>query len=504
MKKSIKIFVFAAGLLSLTSCEKFLDVNDNPNGPTEQYLILSARLPGALVSTINQETVQINQLAAFWAGYWGTTSEATNKFYKEKTYNGVAIRGTRDGIQIWEGTYNTLLYYQLIKEQALKENAPFYSGIAKIMQGWHFLHLVDMYNNVPFDEALNRTLYLQPKYEDGKTVYEKSVSLITEGMAEIKGAAADQSPGKADIIFSGDKQLWAKFGNTLKLRALIRQSQTNNDAYITAEIDKIKMEGSGFLGLGQNAATKPGYINSKGKMNPFWETNYRGVNASATNHVDLRPTQYIIDKYRGLNDPRLASLYVSIGGTFKGVLFGNPNVDAQYAAKSTSAFKGPTENDGKPTGLFKSFDQALILMGSFESLFLQAEAANRGWIAGSDQTFYEQGIAESFKYMEVAAAEFTAYNAQPTVKLSGAAPADRLKRIIEQKWLALNSISSLEAWSDYRRLGFPEIPNSLLAPSPTARPLRLMYPESERQTNAVESGKQGNDEVTVGKIWWNK
>lgn len=504
MKKSIKIFVFAASLFSLTSCEKFLDVNDNPNGPTEQYLILSARLPGALISTVNQETVQINQLAAFWAGYWGTTSEATNQFYKEKTYNGVAIRGTRDGIQIWEGTYNTLLYYQLIKEQAQKETAPFYSGIAKIMQGWHFLHLVDIYNNVPFDEALNRTQYLQPKYEDGKIVYEKSVQLITEGINEVKAAAADQNPGKADIIFGGDKQLWAKFGNTLKLRALIRQSEANNEAYIAAEIDKIKQEGTGFLGLGENVATKPGYINSKGKMNPFWETNYRGVNASATNHVSLRPSQHIINVYSVLKDPRLASLYTSIDGAFKGVIFGNPVVDEQYAAKKTSAFKGPNENNGKATGLFKSFDQASVLMGSFESLFLQAEAANRGWISGSDQIFYEQGIAESFKYMEVNAGLFAAYNEQATVKLS-AAPADqRIKRIIEQKWLALNSISSLEAWSDYRRLGFPEIPNSLLAPSPDARPLRLMYPESERQTNAAEAAKQGNDEVTVGKIWWNK
>ncbi|WP_316747488.1 SusD/RagB family nutrient-binding outer membrane lipoprotein [Pedobacter gandavensis] len=504
MKKSIKIFVFAAGLFSLTSCEKFLDVNDNPNKPTEQYLILSARLPGALISTVNQETIQINQLASFWAGYWGTTKEANNQFFKEKTYNGVGIRGTRDGIPIWEGTYNTLLYYQLIREQAQKENAPFYSGIAKIMQGWHFLHLVDIYNNVPFEEALNRTQYLQPKYEDGKTVYEKSVQLITEGINEIKSAAPDQSPAKADVIFGGDKQLWTKFANTVKLRALIRQSQAGNDAFITAELDKIKQEGTGFLGLGESAAAKPGYINSKGKMNPYWETNYRGVNASATNQVSLRPTQYLIDTYAGLKDPRLPALYVSIDGAFKGVLFGNPNADEQYAAKKTSAFKGPTENNGKATGLFKSFDQPLVLLASFESLFLQAEAANRGWISGSDQTFYEQGIAESFKYMEVNAGLFTAYNDQKTVKLTEVPADQRIKRIIEQKWLALNSISSLEAWSDYRRLGFPGIPNSLLAPSPTARPLRLMYPESERQTNAAEAGKQGNDDVTVGKIWWNK
>ncbi|RQO70740.1 SusD/RagB family nutrient-binding outer membrane lipoprotein [Pedobacter sp. KBW06] len=502
MKTSIKIFILATGLFGLSSCEKFLDVNDNPNAPINENLLLSAKLPAALISTVNQETGQMNQLAALWAGYWGTTSEATNQFFKEKTYNGVAIRGTRDGIQIWEGSYNTLLYYQLIKEQAQKEGALFYSGIAKIMQAWHFLHLVDLYNNVPFEEALLGTQFLTPKYENGKTVYEKSLQLITEGVNDIKSASSLDAPGKADVIFEGNRQLWAKFGNTLKLRALLRQSETGNDAYISAEIARINQEGSGFLGLGENAYAKPGYLNSKDKMNPFWEVNYRNAGGQTTNHISLRPTAYIIDQYTTLKDPRLATLYTSVNGTYKGVLFGNPNVDAQYSAANTSAFKGPVENGGKASGLFKSFDQPSVLLASFESLFIQAEAALRGWIPGVPKTFYEQGIAESFKYMEVAASNFAAYNQQSSVSLD-AAP-DKLKRIIEQKWLALNSISSLEAWSDYRRLGFPEIPNSLLAPSVTARPLRLMYPESERQTNAQQTGLQGNDEVTESKIWWDK
>lgn len=486
----------------MSSCQKFLDVNDNPNAPVNENLTLSAKLPAALISTVNQETGQINQLSALWAGYWGTTSEATNQFFKEKTYNGVAIRGTRDGIQIWEGSYNTLLYYQLIKEQAQKEGSPFYLGITKIMQGWHFLRMVDLYNNVPFDEALQGIKYLSPKYEDGKTVYEKSINLISEGINDIKSAAAIHAPGKADVIFEGNKQLWAKFGNTIKLRALIRQSQADNNAYITGELNKISQEGSGFLAAGESAYAKPGYLNTNGKMNPFWESNYRNAGGQATNHLSLRPTVYIIDKYNKLNDPRLAALYISVNGTFKGVLFGNPNVEDQYSAKNTSSFKGPLENGGKATGLFKSFDQPSVLLASFESLFLQSEAASRNWISGSAKAFYEQGITESFKYMSVDAADFTAYNAQSEVNFDAAA--NKLERIIEQKWLALNSISSFEAWTDYRRLGYPDIPNSLLAPAPDSRPLRLMYPESERQTNPEQSNQQGNDNVTEGKIWWNK
>lgn len=500
--KILHYTILGLGLLTLGSCEKFLDVNDNPNSPVSENLGLNAKLPAALISTVNQETGQINQLTALWSGYWGTTSEASNQFFKEKTYNGVGIRGTRDGLQIWEGSYNTLLYYELIKKQAIAENSLFYSGIAKIMQGWHFMRLVDLYNNVPFDEALQGTQYIAPRYESGKTVYEKSVQLITDGIQDIKAASPASSPAQADVIFAGNKALWTKFANTIKLRALIHQSAANNESYIQAEIAKIVAEGSGFLNAGESATAQPGYLNSNGKMNPFWESNYRNAGGQTTNHLALRPTVYIIDQYQALNDPRLAKIYVPVNGNYKGVLFGNPQVENQYNAANTSAFRGPNENDGKPAGLFKSFDQPSILMASFESLFLQAEAAQRGWISGNKQQLFETAIQESMKYLTVAQPEISTYLQQASLNLNAAA--NPVERIISQKWLALNSISSAEAWNDYRRTGFPQIPNSLQAPSANARPQRLMYPESEIQTNGSEVDKQGDDDILTGKIWWDQ
>lgn len=499
--KILHYTILTAGLLSLGSCKKFLDVNDNPNSPVSENLTLSAKLPAALISTVNQETGQINQLTALWGGYWGTTSEGTNLFFKEKTYNGVAIRGTRDGIQIWEGTYNTLLYYELIKRQAIQENALYYSGIAKIMQGWHFMRLVDLYNNVPFDEALQGTQFITPTYESGKSVYEKSIQLITDGIQDIKAASPAGTPAQADVIFAGNKILWTKFANTIKLRGLLRQSEANNEAYIKNEIERIAQEGSGFLNAGESALARPGYLNTNGKMNPFWESNYRNAGGQTTNHLNIRPTVYVINKYESLNDPRLEKIYVPVKGVYRGVLFGNPQVENQYNAANTSAFRGPVENDNKPAGLFKSFDQPSVLLSSFESLFLQAEAAQRGWIGGSSQTYYQTAIQESMKYLTVAQPEINTYLQQTGVTLTTAA--NPVQRIIEQKWLALNSISGMEAWSDFRRTGFPDIPNSLQAPSADARPLRLMYPESERQTNGGQTDKQGNDDIITAKVWWN-
>src|SRR6218665_475395 len=293
MKNILSLILIFISAVAFTSCSDYLDVNDNPNAPVSENLKLSAKLPAALVSSVNQESVQLNQIGAFWGGYWGTTSEGVNLFPDLKNYNGPAIRHQRDGIPVWENAYTNLLYYQLIREQAASEDAFFYLGIAKIMQGWHFLRLVDIYNNIPFDQALQGTVFPTPKYEDGKTVYEKSIALISDGMEDIKAARAGSEPGSDDILFKGSRTLWLKFANTIKLRALVRQSEAGNDTYVKAEAQKIQSEGSGFLGAGEHAAIQPGYLMTAGKMNPLWENFYRNVQGiSTSNHIDIRPTVY--------------------------------------------------------------------------------------------------------------------------------------------------------------------------------------------------------------------
>src|SRR5690606_1080773 len=104
MKNIIKIAIVSGLSALMVSCENFLDVNVNPNAPVNENLTLSAKLPAALNSTAAQESGQLNQLGAFWGGYWGTASEALASFNDIKYYDGVGIRGSRDGIQIWENT----------------------------------------------------------------------------------------------------------------------------------------------------------------------------------------------------------------------------------------------------------------------------------------------------------------------------------------------------------------------------------------------------------------
>ncbi|WP_143959778.1 SusD/RagB family nutrient-binding outer membrane lipoprotein [Litoribacter populi] len=485
-------------LVILASCEGFLDVNENPNAPIVTNLPLSAKLSGALVSTVNQETLQINQIGGFWGGYWGTNNDGANLYFDLKTYNGPAIRSQREGIPVWENGFNNVLYFKLIQKEAELANNHFYMGTSKIMQGWLFLRLVDFYGNIPFDDAAQGNEKLQPRYEDGQIVYQKAINLITSGILNLKQSGPIPATN-GDVMFQGNVDNWIRFANTVKLRALVRQSEVGNDSYVQEQLALISQEGSGFLN--QHAQVDPGYLNTAGKMNPFWERYYRDVQGNATaNHQNIRPTTFLISQLQDRNDPRLTKLFQPVNGEFKGVIFGNSDAgDPAFERVNTSAFLGPAEN-GSPTGLFRSHNQASMMMSSFESLFLQAEAAQRGWISGSPADFYNRAILESFQLLTVSANETSQYIGQAEVALESAE--NPLHRIIGQKWLALNSINSIEAWNDYRRLGWPEYP-ATAASGVIGRPFRLMYPETERGTNIEQVLAQGNDMINQ-KIWWNR
>lgn len=496
-KLTIITFIFLVSV----GCDSFLDVNENPNAPIATNLPLSAKLPAALVSTVNQETEQISQIGGFWGGYWGTNNEGSNLFFDLKTYNGLDIRDQRDGIPVWENGYNNILYFRLIQDEATEENDLFYIGTSKIMQGWIFLRLVDFYNNVPFDEAAQGNAFLTPTYEAGEQVYRKAIALISEGIADVRTSNISPALNHGDIMFGGQKHLWAKFGNTVKLRALIRQSEKGDPSYIDSEIQKIREDGSGFLQRGESALINPGYLNTPGKLNPFWASYYRDAQgANTSNHQHIRPTTYLLDQYKALADPRMERIYTAVNGEFKGVLFGNPDAgDPAYARANTSAFKGPIENGGNPTGLFHAYNQSSILLSDTESLFLQTEAAWRGWISGDPAALLDDAIASSLDYLKVSSAEKAAYLEADAARFGQAS--DKLAHIIRQKWLALNSISSIEAWNDFRRLNMPDFPSSI-ASGIEGRPMRLMYPETERGTNYEQVIAQGSDFTTRDKVWW--
>jgi hypothetical protein len=86
MNKNIKKFVFAAlvGSVAFTSCNKYLDVNENPNNPEKVE-------PNLLLPTVEASVSQIvgNQLQVYgglWAQYW-TQAPSSSQYQTIDQYN---------------------------------------------------------------------------------------------------------------------------------------------------------------------------------------------------------------------------------------------------------------------------------------------------------------------------------------------------------------------------------------------------------------------------------
>ncbi|MFZ4862799.1 SusD/RagB family nutrient-binding outer membrane lipoprotein [Sphingobacterium sp. Mn56C] len=489
--------------LTIQSCT--MDINVNPNRPTassSEFL-----LPPALLKLATYESVTLNELGAFFAGYWGKANDVSiGGGGATLSYLDMIVNYSISDVfanSVWENAYSNIYNIKRMEDKEEHVN-PAYAGICKILRAWYFLRLVDHYNNVPFFEASdpdNRT----PRYDQGERVYQEAVKLISSGIALLQDVPqGSKIPSTDDILFKGDLTLWRKLGNTVKLRALIRQSEVAVPAYIQKEILVILKEGSGFLT--EDALLNPGFTTNAGQMNSFWTAFYRTTNDNiVSNYNGYRPTQYLLAQYKAVNDPRMAQNYVAIAGDFKGVVLGSGN-DASQNFAVTSAFKGPKENNNQDGGLFKSPTQGLLLLAASESYFLQAEAAQRGWLAGhSAADLYSKAIKASFRYIGLSADKALEFLAQNSVDLAQAP--NKIERIVRQKWLALNGIDGAEAWADYRRLGIPDAPGSLLVDATgKTHPIRLRYPTSEVNNNAQQVREQGDIVGTdrAFRVFWQK
>ncbi|WP_041257651.1 SusD/RagB family nutrient-binding outer membrane lipoprotein [Fibrella aestuarina] len=494
MLRKLKYIAALTAVLTLNSCgSDYLDINKNPNDAVSSTpeLVLSA----ALNATAGLLTH--NQVGHFWAGHW-SPSGSVSGFNPEKTYDLPSNFSTG----IWTSSYDNLADYDYIEKAATTSKQPAFIGIAKVMKAYVFQRLVDTYGNVPYTEALKGTAILRPKYDDAQSIYDALVADLDVAVTNLKTpiASDNPSPGGADIVFAGNMSKWLRFANTLKLRLLLRQTNiASKESAIKSGIAKAVSDG-GFLGADENALSTPGYLKSTGKQNPFWENyGFTVSNTLSGNHDFYTNADFFITYLVSNNDPRLSRFATpatdaQYRGQYRGVPFGEGSDPYLYA--KTAGF-GPA--------ILKGFDQPQVLMQSAESFFLQAEAAFRGYTSGNAQTLFENGITESFKFLGVTDAAKTAatYYSDPVSGRNYAASTNKLEAIITQKWVALGAFGGFEAWTEYRRTGFPKVPLSTRAVG-TKPVARLLYPQQEQGTNQANVLAQGTISQFDTKIFWMK
>ena len=78
--------------------------------------------------------------------------------------------------------------------------------------------------------------------------------------------------------------------------------------------------------------------------------------------------------------------------------------------------------------------------------------------------------------------------------------------VVNQKWLALYT-QGMEAWSEWRRLDYPELAAAPDAAAGRDIPRRKGYPLSEislNRSNYEEAVSRQGDDVMSTRIWWDQ
>ena len=486
--KNIKFTLILGAMIFLGSCKKFLDVNTNPNSPTDAdpAFVVSQ----ALAASANSQYAYYFALSQ-WMGY----SARSQSFAPIITIETFQV--TQATFQpSWTSPYHIIYDLNFVEKKSKEINQPYFEGVAKTLKSYWFQNLVDMFNNIPYTDAAQPGEINNPKYDDAKTIYEDLIKKLDEAIASFN-SAGDLSPSDAkyDVLWHGDKTNWIKLANTIKLRILMRQSEmTGRAGYIQAEITKIVNEGTGFLAEGEDALINPGYQNTTGKMTPFYANLGFTANGSPAQSF-LRAHQFGIDFYKNNNDPRLDQVYKKPAN---GIHLGN-------VLGSSSNSNAITSEPGE--GVYKTAEAGFPFFLASESLFLQAEAAQRGWLTADAKILFQKAIATSFEYYGVsdaATAATTYYSQQGLVNVNWNDSPDKIQAIIMQKWAALNGVNAMEAWNEFRRTGFPAITPASSAPSVPVNkiPARVLYPQVEYDVNSENVQAQGSINQFNSKIFW--
>ncbi|HEX6132575.1 MAG TPA: SusD/RagB family nutrient-binding outer membrane lipoprotein [Longimicrobiales bacterium] len=470
----------AALIGSLSACSDLTGLNDNPNAPTDvsaEFLLPQAIRAG--VETTFGATMMLSH-TGIWSGHY-----AQIQYPDEET--GLLRPGTMDGF--WDGYYaGPLKDIQEVVEKGQATGEVNHEGVGLIWRSWLFHLVTDLWGDVPYTEALAGRDNTTPVYDPQATIYAGLLNDLEAGAALLDPAEAGFGDG--DILYGDDMVKWERFANSLRMRLAMRM--VNSDP-ATAQAEFVAAYNAG--GFQSNADNAMLVWPGSPYENPLYE-NYLGRD-------DHSMSGALVDTLLSLNDPRL-ELYAepaAADGQYRGHYNGYDDPPLPIGNYSRIGDFWRADGAATPTAI----------MTYAEVLFLQAEAAQRGWIAANPATLYVEAIRASMNQYDAwgapanapTDAEITAYLANPEVVYN---PLTALDQIHLQLWIALYANAN-ETFSHWRRTGTPQLtPGPDLITQGGVIPIRFSYPGGEQSFNSANLdaavARQGGGNDLVTPVWW--
>ena len=395
------------------------------------------------------------------------------------------------------------------------------ANVVKIV-GW--LRATDAFGPIVYTKAGSGDI--TPTPDSQHEVY-KGMLAELEKCATLLREAQEPILQRYDLVYNGDASKWVRLANSLMLRMAVRIHF--KDAALAQEyITKAVNPANGGLIEATNDEAKIGDSEKQPLAHPAL--------ISVNQYNETRMGATIWSYLQGYNDPRLEKYFTQ--GTYRGrsgYYFLPPtNRESKKEGENTAQYASkPNFQNTTPVYWFRAS----------ETYFLMAEAALYGLLSsGTAQEYYEQGVRQSFA--EAGAGDATSYLAQmgttpvatsvannpyigrysDNISSGNVSPSwtdvdpnrnateVQLQKIITQKYLALFP-NAYEAWTEYRRTGYPFImkPADTGAPSRIGghagmrAPERFSFPASAYDSNPnlkIIPSLLGGVDLGATRLWW--
>jgi hypothetical protein len=476
------LFIGLVAAAGFSGCKKYLDTNQNPNNPDTANPTLLLPTTQAAISQVIGNSLQV--FGNIWAQYW-TQSPLASQYKTIDQYAPAATDFDGPWLNLYRGA---LINADLIikSPEAGLENV---KGIAYLMKAYSFQVATDAFGNVPLSQALQPTVYQNPKYDAQQAVYD-SIFVYINRAIPLLNATGGVAPGAQDMIFQGNMAQWVAFANTLELKAYLRLA-IKDPATAQAGIAALYKTSPTFLTTDATIT----YTSTGGNENPFYN---EAVALGKTQNVVASST--VVSMFNKNNDPRLGKFFV---------IYNNPAQDSlesipqgSFLAYNQKIVSPPSPLVGGQAINPASATAPVKLFSAAESYFLQAEAVARGWATGTVSTLYKAGITASFTATgagDPAVYINTAKDGLPALTGAGTNVDSLVKVIITQKYYAMCGFQGFEAWTEWRRTGYPALTPSVGSTiASNEMPLRMLYPNSELTSNLNYPGT-----VLINvPVWW--
>ncbi|WP_286861762.1 MULTISPECIES: SusD/RagB family nutrient-binding outer membrane lipoprotein [Sphingobacterium] len=544
MKKIV--YIISVGALILSSCNKWLDINDNPNTANSTVPAADQRLPSILAQFADAYESGGTRAAHITQQLANVYSGSARNYNLSRWFSDASAANWP-----WQAWYvNTAVNLEPMALAAEKVGAYHYIGVGKIMKAWGFGYIADFYGLAPykdFDKADNIT----PSFDDAEYIYSQIIPLLDEAVSDLNKTQGPAAPplSKGDTYNAGDVNKWIKLAYGLKARFLshLNKKSTYNPDAILEALEKAAKTAA--------ESTVYQYVDDPNVSSDNTDkAALQYVNTSASTRVTQLYIDYITNNYTGapsgnnnMLDPRYSLLIPQSqekDGSFRftkgvdmssNIVLSGPasytytektnsftNKDSIYIAlRESKAANGRVLSTG--TWYNHKGSKGLFVTGA-EMKFIEAEIRLRKGQKDLALLAYKEGVKIHMELMGIGVSEITKFlNSSSVVQ-----DANKLtmSHVMIQKYIALSY--SPEQWVDLRRMdyctdgngnyneqlgvykGFKRVPHVYTQsyPNPTDWPRRFAMASYELNFNKAQLIKAApTAELPTylnEPIWWDK